>query len=143
MRHSFFFQGNLLRGHSGSYLQGRLCLSPFPWGTFFSRFLKNIRSYYFRKPTWPSGEETVNIVAILPLLRNNCTTALAEWGLCTQQSLLLCHVTYECNSYTRPWGSLSLLTEMSTTNIKIMFLGSKLRLVRRADNLTAICEPIV
>jgi hypothetical protein len=29
-------------------------------------------------------------------------------------------------------------------NIKIiMFLGSKVRPVRRADNLTAICEPIV
>jgi hypothetical protein len=35
------------------------------------------------------------------------------------------------------------LTEMSTRNDKIMFLGSKVRLVRRADNLTAIYEPIV
>jgi hypothetical protein len=35
------------------------------------------------------------------------------------------------------------LTEMSTRNIKIMFLGSKVRLVGRADNLTAISEPIV
>jgi hypothetical protein len=36
------------------------------------------------------------------------------------------------------------LTEMSTGNIKeIMFLGSKVRLVRGADNLTAIYEPIV
>jgi hypothetical protein len=36
------------------------------------------------------------------------------------------------------------LTEMSTRNIKIiMFLGSKARLVRKADNLTAIYEPIV
>jgi hypothetical protein len=36
------------------------------------------------------------------------------------------------------------LTEMSTRNIKIiMFLGSKVRLVRKADNLTAICEPTV
>jgi hypothetical protein len=32
---------------------------------------------------------------------------------------------------------------MSTRSIKIMFLGSKARLVRRADNLTAIYEPIV
>jgi hypothetical protein len=33
---------------------------------------------------------------------------------------------------------------LTTRNIKIiMFLGSKVRLVRRADNLTAICEPIV
>jgi hypothetical protein len=33
---------------------------------------------------------------------------------------------------------------MSTRNIKIiMFLGSKVRLVRGADNLTAIYEPIV
>jgi hypothetical protein len=39
------------------------------------------------------------------------------------------------------------LTEISTRNIKIiiiiMFLGSKVRLVRGADNLTAIYEPIV
>jgi hypothetical protein len=36
------------------------------------------------------------------------------------------------------------LTEMSSRNIKIMmFLGSKVRLVRKADNLTAIYEPIV
>jgi hypothetical protein len=33
------------------------------------------------------------------------------------------------------------LTEMSTGNIKKMFLGSKVRLVRGADNLTAIYEP--
>jgi hypothetical protein len=33
---------------------------------------------------------------------------------------------------------------MSTRNIKIkMFLGSKARLVRKADNLAAIYEPIV
>jgi hypothetical protein len=32
---------------------------------------------------------------------------------------------------------------MSTRNIKIiMFLGTKVRLVRKADNLTAIYEPI-
>jgi hypothetical protein len=36
------------------------------------------------------------------------------------------------------------LSEMSTRNRKIiMFLGSKARLVRRADNLTTICEPTV
>jgi hypothetical protein len=36
------------------------------------------------------------------------------------------------------------LTGMSTKNIKIiMFLGSKVRLVRRADNLIVIYEPIV
>jgi hypothetical protein len=36
------------------------------------------------------------------------------------------------------------LTEMSNRNIKIiMFLGSKVRRVRKADNLTAIYEPFV
>jgi hypothetical protein len=37
------------------------------------------------------------------------------------------------------------LTEMSTGNIKkkIMFLGSKVRPVHGADNLTAKCEPII
>jgi hypothetical protein len=44
----------------------------------------------------------------------------------------------------RPWGFTQPLTEMSTRNVKIiMFLGSKVRLVRKADNLTAIYEPIV
>jgi hypothetical protein len=36
------------------------------------------------------------------------------------------------------------LTEMSTRNRKIIiFLGRKVRPVRRADNLAAICESIV
>jgi hypothetical protein len=35
------------------------------------------------------------------------------------------------------------LTEMSTRSRKIIFLGSKVRRLRKADNLTAICEPIV
>jgi hypothetical protein len=43
---------------------------------------------------------------------------------------------------TRPCGLHSL--ERSTTNIKtIMFLESKVRPVRRADNLTPMCEPIL
>jgi hypothetical protein len=45
---------------------------------------------------------------------------------------------YQALGFTQP------LTEMSAGNIKIiMFLGSKVRLVSRADNLTAIYEPIV
>jgi hypothetical protein len=45
---------------------------------------------------------------------------------------------------TRPWGFTQHLKEMSTGNVKkIMFLGSKVRLVSGADNLTAIYEPIV
>jgi hypothetical protein len=35
------------------------------------------------------------------------------------------------------------LTEMSTRNRKIMFLGIKVRPMRRADNLATICEPTV
>jgi hypothetical protein len=36
------------------------------------------------------------------------------------------------------------LTEMNTRNVKIiMFMGSKVRQVRRTDNFTAISEPIV
>jgi hypothetical protein len=38
-----------------------------------------------------------------------------------------------------PWCRLSLLTEMSTTNLP----GGKGRPARKGDNLTAICEPIV
>jgi hypothetical protein len=47
---------------------------------------------------------------------------------------------------TRPWalGFTQPLTEISTGNIKKnMFLESKARLVRGADNLTVIYEPIV
>jgi hypothetical protein len=40
-------------------------------------------------------------------------------------------------------GFIQPLTEMSTGKIKNMFLGSKVWPVRGADNLTAICEPIV
>jgi hypothetical protein len=40
-------------------------------------------------------------------------------------------------------ASLQPLTEMCTRNIKIMFLGSKVLQVLRANNLTAIYEPIV
>jgi hypothetical protein len=41
-------------------------------------------------------------------------------------------------------GFIQPLTGMSTGNIKIiMFLGSKVRRVRRVDNLTAICEQTV
>jgi hypothetical protein len=44
----------------------------------------------------------------------------------------------------RPWGLFSLLTEMSTRHRKIIiFPGTKVRPVRRADNLATICEPIV
>jgi hypothetical protein len=35
------------------------------------------------------------------------------------------------------------LTEMRNINRKIMYLGSRVRPVCRADNLTAICEPVV
>jgi hypothetical protein len=35
------------------------------------------------------------------------------------------------------------LTEMNTRSINIMFLRSRVRQVRKADNFTAICEPIV
>jgi hypothetical protein len=48
------------------------------------------------------------------------------------------------SSRTRPQGFTQPLTEMSTRNIKIiMFLGSEVQPVRRADNLTTINEPIV
>jgi hypothetical protein len=45
---------------------------------------------------------------------------------------------------TRPWGLFS-LTEMRTRCIKkiIMFLGNKVRRVRKVDNPTAIYDPIV
>jgi hypothetical protein len=38
-----------------------------------------------------------------------------------------------------PWGQLSLLTEISTRNLR----DGKWLLVRKADSLTAFCEPIV
>jgi hypothetical protein len=45
---------------------------------------------------------------------------------------------------TRHWGFTQPVTEMSTRNRKIiMFLGSKVRSVRMADNLPTIYEPFV
>jgi hypothetical protein len=45
---------------------------------------------------------------------------------------------------TKVLGFTQPLTELSTRNIKIiMFLWSKVLRVRRADNLTAICKPIL
>jgi hypothetical protein len=44
---------------------------------------------------------------------------------------------------TRPLSLIQHLTEMSTRSRKIMFLGSKARRVRGADNIAAICEPTV
>jgi hypothetical protein len=41
-----------------------------------------------------------------------------------------------------PWGIRNFL-QMSTGSRKLMFLGSKERPVRKADNLTVICEPTV
>jgi hypothetical protein len=53
-----------------------------------------------------------------------------------------CHVVSVTDPHDRILGFLG--REMSTRNIKIlMFLESKVRPVRRADNLTAIYEPIV
>jgi hypothetical protein len=46
------------------------------------------------------------------------------------------------SSHTRPWGLLT-LREMSTRNRRNMFLGSRARQVRKADNLTPICKSIV
>jgi hypothetical protein len=42
-----------------------------------------------------------------------------------------------------PSGFTQPLTQISTKGRKVMFLGSKARPVRRADNLPAICELIV
>jgi hypothetical protein len=42
-----------------------------------------------------------------------------------------------------PGGFAQPLTEMSTRSLQIMFLRSKVRPERRADNLAATCEPIV
>jgi hypothetical protein len=40
-------------------------------------------------------------------------------------------------------GVYSAVTEMGTRSRKAMFLGSRVWLVCKADNFTAICEPIV
>jgi hypothetical protein len=45
------------------------------------------------------------------------------------------------SGHAKSWGLLSPLTEMSTRGRNVMFLGSRVWPV--ADNLTAICEPIV
>jgi hypothetical protein len=47
------------------------------------------------------------------------------------------------SSLTRQLDFTQPLAEMSIRSKKVMFLGSKVRPVRRADNLAAVCEPIV
>jgi hypothetical protein len=47
------------------------------------------------------------------------------------------------SNHARPWGLLSLYQKIVPETEKKMFLGSKTQLVHEADNLTAICEPIV
>jgi hypothetical protein len=49
----------------------------------------------------------------------------------------------ELFQFTYPLGFTQPLTEMSTRSKKKIFLESRARPVSRADNLTAICEPIV
>jgi hypothetical protein len=44
---------------------------------------------------------------------------------------------------TRPVEVTQPLTQMTISSRKIIFLGSRALPVRRADKLTAICEPIV
>jgi hypothetical protein len=43
---------------------------------------------------------------------------------------------------TRPWGLLNLWQKWVPETLQKMFVGSKGRLMRGADNLTAIYEPI-
>jgi hypothetical protein len=59
-----------------------------------------------------------------------------RWGKCIFSVYLILPVALGPELY-------SASTEMSTRSRKIMFLGSKGRPVSRADNITAICEPIV
>jgi hypothetical protein len=55
-----------------------------------------------------------------------------------------CIANYSILIYSFSYDVTQPLTEMNIRNIKIiMFLGSKVRWLRRADNLAAICEPIV
>jgi hypothetical protein len=49
----------------------------------------------------------------------------------------------EMNEFFQSLVFTQLLREKSTRSSKIMFLGIRAPPVRRADNLTAICEPIV
>jgi hypothetical protein len=49
----------------------------------------------------------------------------------------MCILVYLTTLFTEP------LTEMSTRHIRIMFLGSEVQWVHKADNFTAIYEPIV
>jgi hypothetical protein len=58
-------------------------------------------------------------------------------------SSLHCFSLHNLSIRTRPLEFTQPLTETSTRNIQIMFLHSKEWLPCNADNLTAICEPIV
>jgi hypothetical protein len=63
----------------------------------------------------------------------------------TMHKIMHCHKPEDRNlNLNYVLGFTQSLTETSTRNIKIiMFLGNKVQRVCKADNLTAICEPIV
>jgi hypothetical protein len=62
----------------------------------------------------------------------------AFFGLNKVTSCRISTVTHNfLSSFTQP------LTEINTRSRKIIFLGSKVQLVHRADDLATICEPIV
>jgi hypothetical protein len=64
-------------------------------------------------------------------------------GFETRGELFIIIILPNPSGSTRLRGFTQYLTEMSARSRKIIFLGSKVRLVRGADNLAAICEPIV
>jgi hypothetical protein len=60
-----------------------------------------------------------------------------EYGTC--RAMVILFVLYNPSSRTMALGSTQPLAEMSTRNLPV----GKGRPVRKADNLNAICEPIV
>jgi hypothetical protein len=83
-----------------------------------------------REPSWGIGSVYYPSNAVHPYLMSTFHTSCFQKKYPFSRRLIP-------ERFTQP------LTEMSTRNIKIiMFLGSKVRRVRKADNLTVICEPM-
>jgi hypothetical protein len=119
--HSYYSHEQVLLCHGDLYITD-FSLTP--------RYLDVLHSWSF--PDWNVAciEEFNACYTSVPLLcHNRCYNV--RWIIETMQLHIMRFTTQS-------------LTEMSTRNNKIiMFLGSKVRLVRMADNLIAIYEPIV
>jgi hypothetical protein len=120
--------------------------------TSYQSYFAGLRVYWFRVlceyKLWSSPICDFLISPVAPCnLVPNILLSVVGWETTLQVGRSLVRFPYEVNFFNLPnassrnmaLGSTQSLTEMSTRNLP----GGKRRPARKADNLTAICEPIV